>query len=101
MSIWNLVVKSRCLPQWSSQDNPALVSASFRDLTAIEIYWLKGKSYWVLYALRRRLAEGKPVIWYRASTRFLFVNEGVYETPKDFLSTDLNTRVWTLVDSDE
>ncbi|KAH9043692.1 hypothetical protein EDB85DRAFT_710629 [Lactarius pseudohatsudake] len=60
-----------------------------------------GKSYWILYALRRRLSEGKPVIWYRDSTRFLFVNEGVYKVPKDFLSTDFSIRVWTLVDSDE
>ncbi|KAH8991968.1 hypothetical protein EDB92DRAFT_1990581 [Lactarius akahatsu] len=53
------------------------------------------------YALRRRLSEGKPVIWYRDSTRFLFVNEGVYKVPENFISTDFSIRVWTLVDSDE
>ncbi|KAH9082284.1 hypothetical protein EDB83DRAFT_2337503, partial [Lactarius deliciosus] len=52
--------------------------------------------YWILYALRRRLSEGKQVIWYRDSTRFLFVNEGVYKVPKDFFSTDFSIRVWTL-----
>jgi hypothetical protein len=77
------------------------VSASLHDPIVIEIYGLQGKSYWVFYALRRRLAEGKPVIWYRNSRRFLFVKDGVYEAPKGFQSTDLKTRVWTLVDSDE
>ena len=78
-----------------------MVSASFRDLTAIEIYWLKGKSYWVLYALRRRLAEGKPVIWYRATRRYLFVEEGAFVAPQDYPSTDFKTHIWTLVDADE
>ena len=67
----------------------------------IKIYWLKGKSYWILYALYRRLAEGKPIMWYRDSTVFLFVNEGVYQAPPwGALSTTFRTRVWTLVDSD-
>ncbi|KAH9043153.1 hypothetical protein EDB85DRAFT_1885551 [Lactarius pseudohatsudake] len=60
-----------------------------------------GKSYWIYYAMRRRLAEKKPVIWYRDSTLFLFVEEGVYQTPEHFRSTTLKTLVWTLVDSDE
>ncbi|KAH9056964.1 hypothetical protein EDB87DRAFT_1578994 [Lactarius vividus] len=47
------------------------------------------------------IREGKPVIWYRHSTRFLFVNEGVYKVLKNFLSTDFSIRVWTLVDSNE
>lgn len=50
--------------------------------------------------MRRRLAEGKPVIWYHNSKRFLFVKDGVYEAPEGYRSTDLKTRVWTLVDSD-
>ncbi len=78
-----------------------MVSASLYDLTVIEIYWLKGKSYWVLYALRRRLAEGKPVIWYRDSRRYLFVEEGAFEVPERFRSTTFQTHIWTLVDADE
>ncbi|KAH9017577.1 hypothetical protein EDB85DRAFT_2096392 [Lactarius pseudohatsudake] len=59
-----------------------------------------GKSYWIFYTLHRRLCEGKPVIWYHDSTRYLFVAEGVYileNTP----STSFKTHVWTLVDTDE
>ncbi|KAH8993992.1 hypothetical protein EDB92DRAFT_349231 [Lactarius akahatsu] len=64
-SIWDHVVTSRLLHQRSSQDNPALVSVFLCHLTVPELYWLKGKSYWVIYALCRRLTEGKPVIWFR------------------------------------
>ncbi|KAH9172123.1 hypothetical protein EDB89DRAFT_1851565 [Lactarius sanguifluus] len=60
-----------------------------------------GKSYWILYALHRCLCEGKPVIWYYDSRRYLFVAEGVYELFRDFPSVDFETRVWTLVDTDE
>lgn len=57
-----------------------------------------GKSVWIYYALRRRLAERKPVIWYLRQTRYLFVEEGVYKVPEDF--HDFKVFVWTLVDSD-
>ncbi|KAF8627245.1 hypothetical protein AX15_004464 [Amanita polypyramis BW_CC] len=57
-----------------------------------------GKSVWIYYALRRRLAERKPVIWYYLKTRYLFVEEGVYEVPDKF--HDFEVFVWTLVDSD-
>ncbi|KAH9036897.1 hypothetical protein EDB84DRAFT_1416475, partial [Lactarius hengduanensis] len=60
-----------------------------------------GKSYWVTYALCRRLAEGKPVFWFRSTARFLFVKEGVFEVPPDYHSTDLKTRVWLLIDADD
>ncbi|KAK2464475.1 hypothetical protein APHAL10511_003454 [Amanita phalloides] len=58
-----------------------------------------GKSIWIYYALRRRLAERKPVIWYLDQTRYLFVEEGVYKVPDEF--HDFTVFVWTLVDSDE
>ena len=57
-----------------------------------------GKSVWIYYALRRRLAERKPVIWYRHKKRYLFVEEGVYNVPDDF--QEFQVFVWTLVDSD-
>ena len=60
-----------------------------------------GKSIWVYYALRRRLAERKPVILYYEHKCFLFVDEGVYEQPLDFESRHFKTFVWTLVDTDE
>ncbi|KAH8994024.1 hypothetical protein EDB92DRAFT_1815302 [Lactarius akahatsu] len=60
-----------------------------------------GKSYWVTYALCRRLAEGKPVFWFHSTQRYLFVEEGVFEVPPDYHSTDLKTRVWLLIDTDD
>ena len=61
----------------------------------------KGKSVWVYYALRRCLAERKPVIWYYKRRCHLFVKEGVYEMPDDFQRAQLKQFIWTLVDSDE
>ena len=60
-----------------------------------------GKSTWVYYALRRRLAERKPVIWYLDQKGYLFVEEGVYVLPDKFGASDFQFWVWTLVDSDE
>ena len=70
------------------------------SLTVTEIYRQKGKSYWVYYAIRRYLAEKKPVIWYRNSMLFLFAKEGVFEAPSGFRHSTLKTRVRTLVDDD-
>jgi hypothetical protein len=61
----------------------------------------EGKSVWVYYALRRCLAERKPVIWYFKALCYLFVEEGVYEMPVDFQTAELKPFIWTLVDSDE
>jgi hypothetical protein len=60
----------------------------------------KGKSVWIYYALRRCLAEKKPIIWYREQACYLFVEEGVYEVPAGFKPSYFKTFVWTLVDSD-
>jgi hypothetical protein len=61
----------------------------------------KGKSFWIYYALRRRLAERKPVIWYLGGKCYLFVDEGVYQIPRDFPTFSFKTFVWTFVDSDQ
>ena len=50
--------------------------------------------------LCRRLAEKKPVLWFRDPVLYLFVNDGVYESPENISSTSFKTRVWTLVDVD-
>ena len=50
--------------------------------------------------LCRRLAEKKPVLWYHDSRLYLFVSNGVYESPKNISSALFRTRVWTLVDVD-
>ncbi|KAF8271397.1 hypothetical protein EI94DRAFT_1720516 [Lactarius quietus] len=60
-----------------------------------------GKTYWVLYALRRRLAERKPVIWYRELNLYLFVADGVYMAPQYFRPSTFQALVWTLIDTDE
>src|SRR5258708_14257380 len=60
----------------------------------------KGKSVWIYYALRRRLSEGKPVIWYRNQRRYLFVDAGVFVVPDNFPSSEFNSFIWTLVNSD-
>ena len=57
-----------------------------------------GKSIWIYYALRRRLAKREPVIWYHYQKRYLFVEEGVYKVPDDF--QEFRVSVWTLVDPD-
>jgi hypothetical protein len=79
------------------------VSALLCDLsvTVIEIHCLKGKSYWALYALRRCLAEKKPVMWYSDARLFLFVKEGVYESPERPRHSIFKTLVWTLIDTDQ
>jgi hypothetical protein len=56
---------------------------------------------WIYYAIRRRISERKPVIWYWQKTLFLFVEEGVYESPPDFKLFWLKFITWTMVDSDE
>ncbi|KAH9034849.1 hypothetical protein EDB85DRAFT_2087937 [Lactarius pseudohatsudake] len=60
-----------------------------------------GKSYWLTYALCRRLTEGEPVIWFTGMHLYLFVEEGVFEVPSDYSSTDFKTRIWTLIDADD
>ena len=61
----------------------------------------KGKSVWVYYALRRCLAERRPVILYFKQRCHLFVEEGVYEMSDDFQRAELKSFTWTLVDCDE
>ena len=65
-----------------------------------QLYRLKEKSHWIHYVLCRRLAEKKPVLWYRDSRLYLFVSDGVYESPTNLSSALFRTRVWTLVDTD-
>lgn len=52
-----------------------------------------GKSIWIYYALRRRLAKMEPVIWYHYKKRYLFVEEGIYKVPDDF--QEFRVSVWT------
>ncbi|KAH9176571.1 hypothetical protein EDB89DRAFT_2065396 [Lactarius sanguifluus] len=44
---------------------------------------------------------GMPVIWFRSTQRYLFVEEGVFVVSPDYPSTDIKARIWTLVDTDD
>lgn len=46
----------------------------------------------VCYALRRRLAGRKPVVWYLLQSCYLFFEKGIYEAPPGFKSSSLH---WT------
>ncbi|KIM80623.1 hypothetical protein PILCRDRAFT_822364 [Piloderma croceum F 1598] len=60
-----------------------------------------GKSFWIYYAARRRLAETKPFIWFYQASYYLFVQEGVYPLPSDWDHGDFRYKLWTLVDSEQ
>jgi hypothetical protein len=60
----------------------------------------KGKSHWVFYAVRRRLGEAKPFIWYRRFP-YLFVKEGVFTTTTEKIEPPrFVPYLWTFVDAD-
>jgi hypothetical protein len=61
----------------------------------------KGKSFWINYAVRRRLGEAKPFIWFCADWGYLFVEEGVFYTRLDYLFDSFVPYLWTFVDVDE
>jgi hypothetical protein len=67
----------------------------------LTISLLKGKSYWIYYAIRRRLGEKKPLIWYFLQKWYLFVEDGVFRCPEDF-SPDIFRQggLWVLVNTD-
>jgi hypothetical protein len=52
------------------------------------------------YALRRCLAEKRPVIWRWCKEPYLFVEEGVYVMAPIFYRAQYKMSVWTLIDSD-
>jgi hypothetical protein len=51
--------------------------------------------------MRRCCAETRPFILYMEGIRYLFVEEGVFQAPSTFLSSQYRGFVWTLVDADE
>ena len=61
----------------------------------------EGKTYWILYAVRRRLGEAKPFLWYFAARWYLFVQDGVFEYPGLLNSTLFARYIWAFVDGDE
>lgn len=78
------------------------MSASRIKFCVIELHVGQvGKTYWIRYALRRRLGEGKPYVWYRGGGCYLFAEDGVFLAPSDRTSTHFKTFIWTLADSDD
>jgi hypothetical protein len=55
----------------------------------------------MLYALCRRLAEKRPLIWLYKEVYYLFLTEGVYELPERFQRAYFRSIVWALIDSEE
>ena len=62
---------------------------------------IEGKTVSLVYALRRRCAEKKPVIWHTVSGSYIFVEDGVYIMAPDFQLNEFKVFVWTLVDSED
>ncbi|KAI0301474.1 hypothetical protein BC826DRAFT_1183413 [Russula brevipes] len=61
-----------------------------------------GKSYWISYAVRRRLGEGKAFLWCRGNFCYLFVKEGVFKMRLERLdSTVFYPFIWTFTDADD
>jgi len=75
--------------------------AHHRHHRSVHVSCKKGKSFWIYYALRRYLAERKPVIWLLQGIAYFFIGEGVYVVPKNFPPGAFKCFVRTLVDSDE
>src|SRR5882762_11310416 len=51
--------------------------------------------------MRRCCAETRPFVLYMEGIRYLFVEEGVFQAPSTFLSSEYLGFVWTLVDADD
>jgi hypothetical protein len=54
-----------------------------------------------MYAVRRRLGEQKPFLWYGGDTCFLFVEEGVFQQKVESVSARLFVPfLWAFIDAD-
>jgi hypothetical protein len=60
-----------------------------------------GKSVWLYYALRRCLAEKRPVILRYRRKPLLFVEDGIFWMRADFEFVRYKRVLWALIDSDE
>jgi hypothetical protein len=86
--------------QLCSPDNRASVSPYVKVIYySLPFIFYIGKTVWLYYALRRCLAEKRPVIWCYRQKPYMFVEEGVYEMGKHFQEATYKIDVWTLVDS--
>jgi hypothetical protein len=96
-SVTNAVgLKQLCTP-----GNPDQVSAVVLYFQVTFLIVDEGKSVSLVYILRRRCAERKPVIWFDGLRGYIFVDDGVYKMAPDFHDNEFKIFVWTLVDSDQ
>lgn len=54
----------------------------------------------MIYAVRRRLGEAKPFLWYYGQKWHLFVEGGVFQPPQRLPVTAFRPYLWTFVDAD-
>jgi hypothetical protein len=63
---------------------------------------VKGKTFWIAYAARRRLGEEKPFMWYRERVCYIFVKDGVFTLPVNgILGSQFKPFLWTFIEADE
>ena len=62
---------------------------------------LKGKSQWIFYAVRRRLGEAQPFLWYSSKQWYLFVQAGVFAFPGPLRPNLFAPFMWAFVDADD
>lgn len=61
-----------------------------------------GKTCWVSYAVRRRLGEKKPFLWYLGRVCYLFVKNGVFrQSVKNVSAEEFAPFLWAFVDAGE
>ena len=68
------------------------------DFSCSRTFIPKGKTVWIDYAIRRRLGEAKPFIWYYDSHWYLFVEGGVFHIPC-LLPSLFRPYIWTFIDA--
>jgi len=63
---------------------------------------VKGKTFWVSYAARRRLGEEGPFLWYRNGECYIFIKDGVFTLPAESVrGQKFAPFLWAFVEADE
>jgi hypothetical protein len=63
---------------------------------------VKGKTFWIGYAVRRRLGEEEPFLLYRNRECYIFVKDGVFRRPAESVSgAHFEKFLWAFIEGDE
>jgi hypothetical protein len=63
---------------------------------------MKGKTFWLTYAIRRRLGEQEPFLVCQAGDCFLFVEDGVYQQAVNIVrGRHFMPSLWAFIDADD